>query len=70
MRGREATLCDPRHIVRRPADLVSDPTKKIVGQVEADIMFTQIGHWLEYDEVAFAVLVIGIATVELLILGI
>ena len=33
-------------------------------------MLAQIGHWLEYDEVAFAVLVIGIAIVELLILGI
>jgi hypothetical protein len=33
-------------------------------------MFAQIGHWLEYDEVAFAVLVIGIATIELLIFSI
>jgi hypothetical protein len=32
-------------------------------------MLAQIGHWLEYDEVAFAALVISIAIIELLVLS-
>jgi hypothetical protein len=32
-------------------------------------MLAQIGHWLEYDEVAFAVLVTSIAIIALLILS-
>jgi hypothetical protein len=32
-------------------------------------MLVQIGHWLEYDGVVFAVLVTSIAIIELLILS-
>jgi hypothetical protein len=32
-----------------------------------DIMFTDTRHWLEYDAVAFVVLLIGIALVEFIV---
>jgi hypothetical protein len=39
-------------------------------QVEGSVMYAHSRHWLDYDFVAFAALVIGLGAVELLALSI
>jgi hypothetical protein len=42
-------------------------TRKISVSRGMDIMFTYTRHWLEYDSVAFLVLLIGIGLVEFIV---
>jgi hypothetical protein len=41
-----------------------------LGPPERRIMNTKARHWLDYDSVAFAVLVVGMGAIELLALSI
>jgi hypothetical protein len=67
--GRKAPFCDGHHILRRGAARILALIKVASNRVR-DTMRTHGRHWLEYDPVALAVLVIGIGIVELLVLSI
>src|SRR5262249_6040782 len=62
-RSRKATFCDLNHRCRRDAGLFSSWTG--MGR-----MLSRFWHWLEYDPVALAVLLIGVGSIALLVLGI
>jgi hypothetical protein len=62
---RKATFCDGHHTWRSVAHLFLDQRKNGVT-----VRVVVIWHWLEYDSVAFAVLVAGIGILTLLVLGI
>ena len=50
---------------------IYSPTQEITAfEHRMDIMLSDNRHWLEYDAVALAVLLIGIGCVELIVLSI
>jgi hypothetical protein len=67
-RPEKATLCDVHHTGSGLRRVWSGLRKNwAFEQVEA-VMYAYGRHWLEYDLVAFAALVIGLGAVELLAL--
>src|SRR5262245_27802536 len=64
----KATSCDLNHTCRRDAGLFSLARKAMFDRVGR--MLSRFWRWLEYDPVAFAVLLIGVASIAVLVLGI
>ena len=62
--GATQHFCDPDHIATLHVHLSFDAKKKL-GVMKVDIMRR---HWLEYDSVALAVLLFGMAVVNVLAL--
>jgi hypothetical protein len=46
------------------------PFENLGVRMEMDVMLSNYRHWLEYDPVALAVLLVGVGFVELIVLSI
>jgi hypothetical protein len=68
VRRASGALLHPR--VAMSGELATKPRRSRSGGTGEAIMHVQDRHWLDYDPVALAVLVIGIGLIELLALSI
>ena len=61
-----------RHKSRKPVDVIQRrrlPSFESLGvRIGMDVMLSDYRHWLEYDPVALAVLLVGVGFVELIVL--